>query len=133
MLICNLVRIISRSSHPEVFLRKAVLKICCKFAGEYLCRNAISVKLQSNFIKIALRHGCSSVNLLHVFRTSFSRNTSGWLFLNFRKELEHSIASGRKKYLYEVNQFQCNLVELVNQLSQRSVSVGIAPGSSTVL
>ena len=28
---------------------------------------------------IALRHGCSPVNLLHIFRTSFLRNTSGWL------------------------------------------------------
>ena len=26
------------------------------------CRNAISVKLQSNFIQITLRHGCSPVN-----------------------------------------------------------------------
>ena len=30
---------------------------------------------------IALRHGCSSVNLLHFFRTLFPKNTSGWLFL----------------------------------------------------
>ena len=30
-------------------------------------------------IEIALRHGCSPVNLLHIFRTSFPRNTSGWL------------------------------------------------------
>ena len=26
-------------------------------------------------------HGCSPVNLLHIFRTPFSRNTSGWLLL----------------------------------------------------
>ena len=31
------------------------------------------------FIKIALRHGCSPVNLLHIFRTPFPQNTSGWL------------------------------------------------------
>ena len=37
---------------------------------------------QSNFIEITLRHGCSPVNLLHVFRTPFSRNTSGWLLLD---------------------------------------------------
>ena len=28
---------------------------------------------QSNFIEIALRHGCSPVNLLHVFRCTFSK------------------------------------------------------------
>ena len=32
-------------------------------------------------IEIALQHGCSPVNLLHIFRTPFSRNTSGWLLL----------------------------------------------------
>ena len=72
---------IYRSSHPEVFLRKSVLKIYSKFTGEHSCRSVISIKLQSNFIEITLRHGCSPVNLLHIFRT-FSMNTSGWLLLN---------------------------------------------------
>ena len=35
----------------------------------------------SNFIEIALRHGCSPVNLLHIFRTPFPKNTSGRLLL----------------------------------------------------
>ena len=47
-----------KSSHPEVFLGNC----CC-----------------SNFIEFALRHGCSPVNLLHIFRTPFPRSTSGWL------------------------------------------------------
>ena len=34
-----------------------------------------------NFIEIALRHGCSTVNLLHIFRTPFPKNTSGRLLL----------------------------------------------------
>ena len=34
-----------------------------------------------NLIKITFRHGCSPVNLLHIFRTPFPRNTSGWLLL----------------------------------------------------
>ena len=34
-----------------------------------------------NFIEIALRHGCSTVSLLHIFRTPFPRNTYGWLLL----------------------------------------------------
>ena len=28
-----------------------------KFTGEHRCRSVISIKLQSNFIEIALRHG----------------------------------------------------------------------------
>ena len=53
-----------RSSRPEVFLRKVVLKICSRFTGEHPCRSVISIKLQRNFVEIALRHGCSPVNLL---------------------------------------------------------------------
>ena len=64
-----------------MFLRKCVLKICCKFTGEHPCRSALSINLQSNFIEIVLRHECSPVNLLHIFRTPFSKNTSGRLFL----------------------------------------------------
>ena len=66
---------IYRSSYPEVFLRKVILEICSKFTGEHPCRSAISIKLQSNFIEITLRHGCSPVNLLHIFRTPFYKNT----------------------------------------------------------
>ena len=71
-----------RSSHGEVFLGKGVLKLCSKFTGEHPRRSVISIKLQSNFIEIALRHGCSPVNLLHIFRTPFTKNTSGRLLLN---------------------------------------------------
>ena len=66
---------------PEVFLLKRVLKICSKYTGEHTCRSVISIKLQSSLIKITLRHGCSPVNLLHIFRKPFSRNTSWWLLL----------------------------------------------------
>ena len=33
---------LGRSSRPEVFLRKGVLKICCKFTGEHPCQSAVS-------------------------------------------------------------------------------------------
>ena len=67
-----------RSSHPEVLLAKGVLKKWSKFTGEHPCWSAISIKLQ---IEIALRHGCFPVNLLHIFRTPFLKNISGWLLL----------------------------------------------------
>ena len=72
-----------RSSHPEVFLREGVLVICSKFTGEHPRRSAISIKLRTNFIEIALLHGCSAVNLLHIFRKPFPRHISGLLLLNF--------------------------------------------------
>ena len=36
---------------------------------------------RSNFIEIKLRHRCSPVNLLRIFRTPFPKNTSGRLLL----------------------------------------------------
>ena len=70
-----------RSSHPEVFIGKGFPKICSKFTGEHPCRSAILIMLQSIFIEITLWHGCSPVNLLHISRTPFLKNTSGRLLL----------------------------------------------------
>ena len=67
-------KIVCRSSPPEVFLRKSVLKICSKFTGEHPCRSVIT-----------LRHGCSPANLLHVLRTPFLKNNSEQLFLSVVK------------------------------------------------
>ena len=50
-------------------------------------------KVASNFTEIALRHGCSPVNLLYIFRIPFPRNSSGWLLqncLSFNKESKGS-------------------------------------------
>ena len=69
-----------RSSCPEVLLRKVVLKICRKFTREHPCRSVISIKWQSNIIEITLPHGCSPVNLLHIFRTPFPRTPLGGCF-----------------------------------------------------
>ena len=70
------------SSPPEVFLGKSVLKICSKFTREHPCLSLISIKLQSKFIEITLRHRCFPVNLLHILRTPFPRNASRWLLLD---------------------------------------------------
>ena len=78
-----------RSSRPEIFLRKCVLKISSKFTGEHPCRSVISIKLLYNFIKITLQHGYSPVNLLHIFRTLFLKNTSGRLLLLFSHNSYH--------------------------------------------
>ena len=65
-----------------MFLERGVLKICSKFTGDQKWQSVISIKFQSNLIEIILRHGCSLVNLLHIFRIPFTKNTSGRLLLN---------------------------------------------------
>ena len=53
----------------------------------------ILIKLQSSFIEITRRHGCSPVNLLHIFRTPFCKKTSWGLLLTrvsfYRKMLSN--------------------------------------------
>ena len=81
---CNIKKIfvILRSSPPELILGKGFLKICSKFIGERLCQTVVSIKLLCNFIEMTLWHECSPVNLLHIFRTPFPKNTSGGLHLS---------------------------------------------------
>ena len=63
--------LVIRKQSFNLFLGKGVLKICSKFTGEQkIC-----------FATLLNRHGCSPVNLLHIFRTPFSKNTSGGLLL----------------------------------------------------
>ena len=73
-----------RNTHQEEFLGRGVLKLCNRFTGEHRCRSAISMKLQSNCIEITLWYGCSPVNFLHNFRTSFLMNSSGRLLLSMK-------------------------------------------------
>ena len=47
----------------------------------------------ANFIDIALRHVGSPLNLLHIFRTPFPKNTSGGLLLWIERLI---LKSGRK-------------------------------------
>ena len=67
---------LQKCSYEKVFL-----KICSKSTGEHPCRSAVPIKLQSNFVEVTLRHGCSPIILLYIFRTSFLKNTSRRLLL----------------------------------------------------
>ena len=68
-----------RSSHPELFLGKGVLKICSKITEDRQCWYAVLIKLLCHFIEITLQHWCSPVNSRHIFRTPFLMSTSRWL------------------------------------------------------
>ena len=57
-----------RSSRPEVFYKKGVLRNFAKVTGKNLC--------QSLFIKKRLWHSCFPVNFAKFLRTPFLQNTS---------------------------------------------------------
>ena len=62
---------------------RGVLGKRCSENMQQIYRRTPMPKLQSTFIEIALRHGYSPVNLLHIFRAPFQQNTSEWLLLLF--------------------------------------------------
>ena len=99
LIICN--SQVFKSRHSEVLLEKWVLKICSRFTGEYLCRNVISIKLQSNFTEMALWHVCSPVNMLYICRRPFTNNTPEWLLQPFSNIISHS-SSPRNNTVSEV-------------------------------
>ena len=68
---------------PVRFSKITLKKVRCIWidTGQYFFRTQSNSLMQSNFIEITLLHGCSPANLLHIFRRSFPRSTSGWLLL----------------------------------------------------
>ena len=95
-----------RSSPPEMFLGKGVLKICGKFTGEHPCRSVISIKLHCNSIEIAFWYEYSPVNLLHSFRTHFLKiwraaSSLDWHNKTIRQEIT-KFAKGRDNIPLEI-------------------------------
>ena len=56
-------------------------------------------KVTKQNIEITLRYGCSPVNLLHIFRTPFPKNTSEGLLLNLTGR---KCMSSRKQFLWSL-------------------------------
>ena len=76
---------ITRSSPPEVSIKKGVFKNFAKFTGKHLCQslffNKIAGRRPATSLKKRLWHRCFPENLAKFFRTLFLRKTSGWLRL----------------------------------------------------
>ena len=84
-----------------MFLGNGVLKICSKFTGEHPCQSVIS-------IEIAFWHVCSPVNLLHVFRTSFYKNTSGRLLMRMFSFAKWGNSLQSSRYERKINSNGCH-------------------------
>ena len=82
------------------------MKICSKFTGEHHAKVQFQKKLLCNFIEIALQHGCSPVNLLHIFRTTFLKGTSEGLLLDVVVIWWEMYATHFKRYFNNLSKFK---------------------------
>ena len=70
-----------RSSPPEVFCKKGVLRYMAKFTGKHLCQSLFFSGLRpATLLKKRLWHKYFSVNFTKCLRTPFLQNTSGGCF-----------------------------------------------------
>ena len=72
-----------RSRRPEMLLWRNIMKNM-----KQIYRKTPTLKCDVNKVALQLYwnhfwHGCSSVSLMHIFRTPLHKNTSGWLLLYF--------------------------------------------------
>ena len=70
----------TRSSRSSI----GILKKRCSENMQQIYRRTPMSKLLCSVIEIALRHGCSPVILLDIFRASFLKNTYGRLLLYYK-------------------------------------------------
>ena len=90
---------IYRSSRPEVFLRKVLLKIYSKFIGEHPCRSMISIKLlcfatllKSQFGMGVLLQMCSIFSDHLFLRTPL--DGCFWIYEHFQKSTRKAATGG---------------------------------------
>ena len=74
-------RPMDRSSPPVGVLIKSCSENMQQFYSRTRMPKCDFNEVVYNFIEITLRHGCSPVNVLHIFGTPFLKNNSGWLLL----------------------------------------------------
>ena len=78
----------SRSSRPDVFSKKVVLRNFTKFTGKHLCQslffNKIAGVRPATLLKNRLWHRCFPMNFVKFLRTPFLKEHLWWLLLNLR-------------------------------------------------
>ena len=101
-----------RSSFPEVFCKKGVLRNFAKFTGKYLCQSLFFNKVvglrPATLLKKRLKHRCFPVNFAKFLTTPFPTEHLWWLLLTQKM---------RKKYLDWQWKVHCTLCIITHLFS----------------
>ena len=100
------------------FYRGVLTKKCAENMRQIYRRTPIPKfdfnMLLCNFIEITLRHWRSPVNLQHIFRTHFPKNTyGGLLWLNWRAFVTISFAPCKKNRPKTINWSMCHSLDIL--------------------
>ena len=77
---------IYRSSRPEVFCKKGVLRNFAKFTGKHLCQSLFFIKVAGlHFVKKETLSQVFPVNFVKFLRAPFLLNTSGGCLCIYKK------------------------------------------------
>ena len=96
--------IIPRSSRPEVFCKKGVLRNFTKFTGKHLCQSPFLIKLQASGLKLLkkrLWHTCFPVNFAKFLRTPFRTEHLRWLLLQMVLGVRKSICKSERDHVHQ--------------------------------
>ena len=111
----------NRSIYQKQLSRGVLRKRCSKHMQQSHWRTPMLkcdfTKVARNFIEIALWHGCSSLNLLHIFRAPFSKNTFERLLLIYPNENYpqcKTVLCNSLEILRQILNFSTNLVLKAN-------------------
>ena len=119
-----------RSTCPEVFSKKAVLRNFPKLTGKHLCWspffNKIAGLRPASLLKKRLKHRCFTVNFEKFLKTPFFSEHLWWLLLNFADFFfwrDRDLTNLRN--LIDVNgrKFNLNLIELVTFQGNNSIDM----------
>ena len=94
-----------RSSRPEVFCKKVVLKNFAKFTGRHLCQSFRPATL----LKKRLQHRCFPVNSAIFLRTHFCRTS-----LVATNVTSLSKANDSKNYKLDIGKYLINVMQIQN-------------------
>ena len=72
-----------RSSRPEVFCQKFVLRNFTKFTGKHMCQVLRPGLRPATLLKKRLWHRCFTVNFVKFLRTPFFKEHLWWMLLKF--------------------------------------------------